>query len=94
MSGTFSPFRSLTESATVAGTADFLNGYTYDGLSRLTQVTQQGQTGGNSVAVKNVFLSYNGVGQYATISRYAQPSRPGCSANGSRYGSSGRHPRG
>jgi len=45
--------------ATVAGTADFLNAYTYDGDQRLLQATQEGQTGGNGVAPKGVGYSYN-----------------------------------
>ena len=36
-------------SVTIAGTADLLNNYTYDSDGELTQVTQQGQTGGNTV---------------------------------------------
>ena len=58
-------------SATVAGTADFLNNYTYDADGDLTQVTQQGQTGGNTVAPKLVNFAYNADGLYTTISRYA-----------------------
>jgi RHS repeat-associated protein len=55
----------------VAGTADFVNAYTYDVLDRLTRVTQQQQTGGNSVASKRVDFAYNSVGQFTSISRYA-----------------------
>jgi YD repeat-containing protein len=33
--------------ATVAGTADFLNAYTFDADQNLLQATQEGQTGGN-----------------------------------------------
>ena len=58
-------------SATVAGTADFLNNYTYDSDGELTQATQQGQTGGNAVAPKLVNFAYNADGLYTTISRYA-----------------------
>ena len=53
------------------GTADFLNHYAYDSLDRITQVTQQQQTGGNAVAAKRVDFTYNADGQYATINRYA-----------------------
>jgi YD repeat-containing protein len=56
--------------ASVAGAADFQNQYAYDGLSRVTQITQQGQPGGNAVAPKRVDFSYNAVGQSAQISRY------------------------
>ena len=58
-------------SATIAGTADFLNNYTYDSDGELTQVTQQGQTGGNTVTPKLVNFAYNADGLYTTISRYA-----------------------
>ena len=56
-------------SATIAGTADFQNVYTYDALNRLTQLYQQGQTGGNAVAVKGANLTYNLLGQLATVAR-------------------------
>ncbi len=42
-------------SATINGTPDFLNTYSYDALSRLTQISQQGQTGGNAVAPKSIY---------------------------------------
>ena len=38
--------------ATIGGTADFVNNYTYDLLGEMTQVTQSGVTGGNAVAAK------------------------------------------
>jgi hypothetical protein len=37
----------------------------------LTQVTQQGQTGGNSVAAKLVNFTYDHDGNVLTVSRYA-----------------------
>ena len=55
--------------ATIAGTADFQNVYTYDALDRLTQLYQQGQTGGNAVATKGANITYNLLGQLATIAR-------------------------
>src|SRR5258708_20879163 len=63
--------RKTSLSATVAGTADFLNNYSYDALNRVTTVTQAQQTGGNSVAAKRVNFAYNTDGQYTSISRYA-----------------------
>ncbi len=36
-------------SATIAGTDDFLNSYSYDALDRLTRMDQVGQSGGNTV---------------------------------------------
>ena len=63
--------RQTSLSATVAGTFDLLNNYSYDAGSELTKITQQGQTGGNSVAPKVVTLTYNADGQYSAINRYA-----------------------
>ncbi len=57
-------------SATIAGTNDFTNDYTYDALHRLTRVDQTGQAGGNSVADKRVDLGYNALGQFTSIARY------------------------
>ena len=57
-------------SASVAGTADFLNSYTHDALDRLTRVDQTGQTGGNVVAEKRVDLAYNASDQFTSIVRY------------------------
>ncbi len=56
-------------SASVAGTADFLNTYTHDALDRLTRVDQVGQ-GGNSVAEKRVDLAYNAISEFTSIARY------------------------
>jgi len=56
-------------SATIAGAVDFQNVYSYDALDRLTQLYQQGQTGGNAVATKGANITYNLVGQLATIAR-------------------------
>jgi len=52
--GDFEPLRRV-----VAGTADFLNAYTYDADQRMLQATQEGQTDGNGVAPKGVGYSYN-----------------------------------
>jgi YD repeat-containing protein len=57
--------------AIIAGTADFKNLYTYDNLNRLSQVTQQGVTGGNAVAAKRADFAYNNASQFTKISRYA-----------------------
>jgi hypothetical protein len=35
--------------ATIGGTKDFLNSYSYDTLSRLDGISQQSQTGGNAL---------------------------------------------
>src|SRR6185369_6402878 len=62
--------RRTSLSATVGGTNDFLDSFAYDALSRETQAIQQ-SNGGNSVAAKRVDFAYNNVGQYSSISRYA-----------------------
>ncbi len=56
-------------SAAIDGTDDFLNTYAFDALNRMTQLVQQGQTGGNSVATKGANLSYNLLGQLTSIFR-------------------------
>src|SRR5487761_1695027 len=57
-------------SATIAGTADFLNSYTYDADQRLTMLQQQQQTGGNTVAPKEIDYSYNAMGQFTGMAYY------------------------
>jgi RHS repeat-associated protein len=61
-------------SATVASTLDFLNNYSYNADSAITQITQQGQTGGNTVAAKLVNFAFDNDGRLTTISRYANLS--------------------
>jgi hypothetical protein len=61
-------------SATVAGTADFLNTDSYDNLNREIAVSQQGQTGGNAVADKLVDVAYNSAGDTTAIDRYSDLS--------------------
>src|SRR5258708_18039836 len=63
--------RQTSLSATVAGTLDFLNNFAYNADSQMTQVTQQGQTGGNTVATKLVNFAFDHDGRVTTISRYA-----------------------
>ncbi len=60
-------------SAEIDGTDDLLNEYEYDYLNRLTQVTQDAQSGGNAVAEKRVDFNYDAEDkqQFASISRYA-----------------------
>jgi len=62
--------RRTAVSASINGTADFLNSYSYDALHRLTRVDQTGQTGGNTVAEKRVDFAYNIASQYTSIARY------------------------
>jgi RHS repeat-associated protein len=63
--------RRTSLAAEVDATDDFLNTYAYDALSRMTQVTQAGKYGGNTVAEKRVDLAYNAAGAFSTITRYA-----------------------
>ncbi|MGH9208439.1 MAG: hypothetical protein ACRD1G_18110, partial [Acidimicrobiales bacterium] len=56
--------------ATVAGTADFLNAYTFDALERITQATQEVQTGGNGVAPKGIGYAYNLDNQLTSVLRF------------------------
>jgi hypothetical protein len=57
-------------SATVDGTADFVNYYEYDDEGRLVDLVQTGQ-GGSAVADKHVAFEYNEDGQFVAITRYA-----------------------
>jgi RHS repeat-associated protein len=66
----------LTQSATIAGTADFINNYGYDGDQNLTVVQQEQQTGGNTVANKEIDYAYNAIGQFTAIGYYDQLSGP------------------
>ncbi len=56
-------------SATIAGTPDFLNTYSYDALSRLDTIDQQGQTGGNAVATKSIYFNLDAIGDITEIDR-------------------------
>jgi RHS repeat-associated protein len=62
--------RRTSLAATIGGTADYKNDYTYDNLSRLTQIVQQDVSGGNVVADKRVDFAYNALGQYTSVTRY------------------------
>ena len=57
-------------SATINGTPDFLNTYSYDSDGNLKQVVQQGQSGGNGVTQKKVNFGYNDDNQLTSINRY------------------------
>src|SRR5437868_15232049 len=63
--------RMTSQSATVASTLDFLNNYAYNADSQVTQITQQGQTGGNTVAAKLVNFTFDHDGRLTVMSRYA-----------------------
>jgi RHS repeat-associated protein len=60
--------------ATINGTADFVNGYSYDELSRLIDITQQQQTGGNAVATKQVYYTLDPLGDVTGIYRSNNPT--------------------
>ena len=63
--------RETSLSATVASSLDFLNNYSYNADNAITQATQQGQTGGNTVAAKVVNFSFDNDGRVTAVSRYA-----------------------
>ena len=57
--------------ASIDGTADFQNAYSFDGFGREASVSQSGIDGGNAVADKLVTFSYNADNQFTTIDRYS-----------------------
>ncbi len=59
--------------ATIGGTADFVNSYTYDDLGRLTELSQFNAPNGNFVAQKTVGLAYRPDNSLARISRFGIP---------------------
>ncbi len=56
--------------ATIGSTLDFKNTYQFDALQRLTDIVQQGQSGGNAVTAKHVTQSFNALSQRTQIARY------------------------
>jgi hypothetical protein len=58
-------------SCTLGTTADYVADTTYDALGRVTSLRQHGVTGGDAVAEKRVDYTYDAVGDYATITTYA-----------------------
>ena len=56
--------------ATVGGTDDFVNAYSFNNLGRLTRLTQDDQ-GGYAVAEKRIDFAYDAAGRAGTITRYA-----------------------
>ena len=62
--------RRTQQTATISGTADYKNIWTFDNANRQTQVTQDGQSGGNTVAAKRVDFTYNMAGMFTGIKRY------------------------
>ena len=57
----------LSRSETIGGVAAGTNAYLYDALDRVTRIEQSG----TGVTDKRVDLAYNALGQYTTITRYA-----------------------
>jgi len=62
--------RRTQQTATISGTADYKNTWTFDNANRLTQVKQEGQSGGNTVAAKRVDFAWNTGGMQTEIKRY------------------------
>ena len=57
--------------ASIGGTADFVNNYTYGGImGQMSQVTQSGVSGGDSVAPKAASFGYDTAGEFNTVNRY------------------------
>jgi RHS repeat-associated protein len=66
----------LTQSATIAGTVDFLNSYTYNNDQELTTAAQQGQNGGDVISPKEIDYAYNALGQFTDVWDYNTLSGP------------------
>ncbi|MEJ7590407.1 MAG: Ig-like domain-containing protein, partial [Planctomycetaceae bacterium] len=62
--------RRTQQTATVASVADYKNTWTWDNANRQTQVKQEGQTGGITVAGKRVDFTYNTGGMFTGLKRY------------------------
>jgi RHS repeat-associated protein len=56
--------------ATIDGTPDFVDDYTYDAVGNVVSVVEHGVTGGDAVANKEIDLTYNAGGELATVTRY------------------------
>jgi len=56
----------LSTADTIAGAVGGLNSYTYDGLDRVTRITQSGL----NVTDKRVDLAYNPLGQFSSLQRF------------------------
>ncbi len=63
-------YRLAKVQAAIDSVADFENKYTFDNLSRVTKITQTGQSGGNTVAEKRVDLAYNAGDALTSVARY------------------------
>ena len=57
-------------SATIGGTADFLDTYSYNAAQWLTSITQQGQDGGDTVGGEHVTFNYDASGDNTGESLY------------------------
>ena len=62
--------RQTQMAATIDGTADFVDDYTYDTLGRVVSVVEHGVEGGNGVATKEIDIAYNDANQIVSIDRY------------------------
>ncbi len=60
----------ISGSTITGGVNDFKNQYTFDGMDRLTQVTQASVSGGNAVAPKTATMKYNAASQLTDLRRY------------------------
>ena len=62
--------RRTQQTAIVSSVADYKNTWTWDNANRQTQVKQESQTGGISVAEKRVDFTYNTGGMFTGVKRY------------------------
>jgi len=61
----------FAESATIDGTADFKNAYSYNTNHQLETITQAGAEDGNAVADKRIDFTYTTAGEVYTVKRYS-----------------------
>jgi RHS repeat-associated protein len=67
----YNPAGQRTEmAATIDGTPDFVDDYSYNAAGQVISVTEHGVTGGDAVANKEIDLTYNDAGELATVDRY------------------------
>src|SRR6185503_579464 len=71
MANTFDASSNRTQlAATIGSTADFVNDYSIDNLTRNTRIERHGVSGGNTVAETRIDLAYSADSQFDTIDRY------------------------
>ena len=69
----------VSASASIGGTVDYLTSYTFDNLNRLANLSQQSQTGGNTVSDKSINHVYDARGHRTHVDRFETLSNTGSS---------------